>query len=93
MGRLLFSVKIEGESCWPYLIPNKEYFATNLFKPKIGDFIVFQNPKNEKETFVKRVKEIDNNSYFVAGTVSWAESSKNFGKINKNSVLGKILLI
>ncbi|MCH8741524.1 hypothetical protein IH779_01350 [Patescibacteria group bacterium] len=88
---LIFSVKVEGESCWPHLVPGRNYFATNLLKPKIGDFIVFQNPKDQIEIFVKRVKEIKNNSYFVEGTVSWAESSKNFGEVNRNLVLGKIL--
>lgn len=91
MGRLLFFVKIEGESAWPQLIPQKRYLATNLFSPKTGDFIVFQNPKNRKEIFVKKVKETKNDSYFVEGTVSWATGSKNFGRVNKNLVLGKII--
>ena len=86
-----FSVHIEGESAWPELISGKNYFATSFFKPKVGDFIVFQNPKNQKEIFVKRVAEIKNNYYYVEGTVSWATSSKNFGEVNKNLVLGKIL--
>lgn len=90
---LVFSVKVEGESCWPQLIPGKEYLATNLLKPKVSDFIVFQNPKNQREIFVKRVAEIKNNSYCVEGTVSWAESSKNFGEVNKNLVLGKIIFL
>ena len=91
MGRLLFSVKIEGESAWPELIPGKRYLATNLLKPKIGDFIVFQNPKNRKEMFVKKVSEVKNDSYFVEGTVSWATGSEDFGPVNKSLVLGKIL--
>ena len=88
---MLFSVKIEGVSCWPYLIPEKKYFATNVLKPKIGNFIIFKNPKNQKEIFVKRVKEIKNNFYFVEGTVSFAKSSKDFGQVHKNLILGKIL--
>ena len=88
---VLFSVKIEGESCWPHLIPGKKYLATNLLKAKIGNFIVFRNPKNQKEIFVKKVKEIKRNSYFVEGTVPFATSSKNFGPVNKNLILGKII--
>ncbi len=90
---LIFLVKVEGESAWPNLVPEKRYLATNLLKPKVSDFIVFQNPKNRKEIFVKKVKEIKNNFYFVEGTVSWSESSKNFGQVNKNLVLGKIIFI
>ena len=88
---MLFSVKIEGVSCWPYLIPGKKYFATNVLKPKIGNFIVFKNPKNQKEIFVKKVKTIQGNSYFVEGTVAFATSSKDFGQVHKNLILGKIL--
>ena len=89
----IFLVKIEGESAWPELVPGKSYLATNLLKPKVSDFIVFKDPKNRKETFVKKVKEIKNNFYFVEGTVSWSESSKNFGQVNKNLVLGKMIFI
>ena len=47
---LIFKIKIEGESAWPKLIPQKIYWATNLFKPKINDFIIFKNPKNRGTT-------------------------------------------
>lgn len=86
-----FSAHIEGESAWPELIPGKNYFATSFFKPKVGDFIVFHNPKNLKDIFVKKIKAMKSNSYFVTGTVSFAESSKSFGWVNKDLVLGKIL--
>lgn len=89
--RLIFLVKIEGESAWPELMPERLYFATNFLKPKIGDFIIFKNPKNQKEILVKRIKSTRKNSYFVQGTLPWAESSKDFGQITKDLILGKIL--
>ena len=89
--RILFSVTIEGESAWPVLVPSKRYFATCILKPKVGDFVVFKNPKNEEEIFVKKVRTIERGGYFVEGTVSWSSSSKEFGCIPRNLVLGKII--
>jgi phage repressor protein C with HTH and peptisase S24 domain len=88
---LVFLVKVEGESGWPELIPGKLYLATNLIKPRVDDFIVFQNPDNQKEFFIKKIKEIKDNSYFVEGILPWAKSSKDFGPINKKLFFGKII--
>jgi len=87
----MFLVKIEGESAWPDLISGKSYLATNLLRPKIGDFIVFKRPRNQYEIIVKRVKEIRRGGYFLEGTLPWAESSKDFGLVNKKLILGKII--
>ncbi|MBS3158592.1 hypothetical protein J4206_04865 [Candidatus Woesearchaeota archaeon] len=90
--RIIFTVKVYGESCWPELVPSKRYLATNLFKPKIGDYIVFKTRFDE--TFVKKVHDINkgkDESYFVTGTVSWGDSSREFGLVDKNSVIGKLL--
>ncbi|MCP6719338.1 MAG: S26 family signal peptidase [Patescibacteria group bacterium] len=89
--RLIFSVEVEGESAWPELIPEKTYLATGIKKPKVGDFIVFLNPENNKEILVKKIKSIEDNYYFVSGNVSWANSSKDFGLVPKELVLGKII--
>ena len=90
--RLLFLVKIEGESLWPELIPGKRYAATSLGKPDIGDYLVFKNPGNNGQTFVKKIRDIRDGAYEVAGTVPWASSSNEFGLILRNSVVGKIIL-
>ena len=87
----LFTVSVEGESAWPALLPSRQYFATCLLKPKIGDFIVFHNPKNKEEIFVKKVRAIERGGYFVEGTLSWASSSEDFGIVPKELVLGKII--
>lgn len=90
-SRVLFWVKVNGESCWPILIPGRKYLATNLLSPRLGSFIVFKNPKNKDEIFVKRITRIFDRGYAVDGLVSWASGSENFGLVNKNHVLGKIV--
>ncbi|MBI4086259.1 MAG: S26 family signal peptidase [Candidatus Liptonbacteria bacterium] len=90
---MLFLVKVEGESLWPELIPGKRYLATSLFKPNAGDYVIFKNPKNRKEIFVKKVKKIIADSYEVSGIVPWANSSREFGLIPKTLVLGKLILL
>ncbi len=89
LSRILFTVKVYGESCWPELVPGRKYLATSLIKPKIGDYVVFMTKHGE--IFVKKVTEIKNNSYFVEGRVSWSESSKNLGLINRENVIGKLM--
>ena len=95
--RILFTVQITGESCWPELVPSKSYLATNLLKPKSGDYIVFTNKFDE--LLVKRVKYIKkdkikkgDDSYFVTGNVSWSEDSNTLGLINQNNIIGKLIL-
>lgn len=94
---ILFIVRVTGESCWPELVPSKRYLATNLIKPRIGDYVVFKTKHDE--IFVKKIMEIredsvkkGNYSYFVSGNVSWGESSREFGMVEKNNVIGKIFL-
>ncbi len=91
--RAIFLVKVEGESAWPELVPEKLYFATNLIKPKKGELVVFKNPKDKKEILVKKIKLIKKNLYFIEGTLPWSESSKSFGLVNKDLILGKIIFI
>ncbi|HIH42439.1 TPA: hypothetical protein HA246_02225 [Candidatus Woesearchaeota archaeon] len=93
LKRILFTVKVYGESCWPELIPSKRYLATGLLNPKVGDYIVFKTKYDE--IFVKKVKEIKkgkDDSYLVSGTVSWSDTSKNLGMIKQENVLGKLVL-
>jgi len=89
--RLLFLVKVEGESAWPELVPEKIYFATSLLRPKIGNFIVFKNPKNNEQNFVKKIVKITPAGYEVQGLSSWSSSSEDFGLVNKKSILGTLI--
>ena len=88
---VLFLVKIEGESGWPILIPGKTYYATNILRPRIGDFAVFRNPKNQNEIFVKKVTAIRKNGHRVKSAVSWGTSSNDFGVVLSQSILGVVL--
>ena len=87
----LFLVKIRGESMWPALIPGKTYLASGFLKPRKGDVIIFRNPKNSDEVLVKRIVDGQDHGYKVDGTVSWASSSNDFGRVPRECVLGKIL--
>ena len=88
--RLLFVVRVEGESGWPYLVPGKRYLASSLFVPRTGDWAVFRNPKRREEIFVKRVASAHDNLYIMEGAVSWAASSSDFGAVSRALILGKI---
>ena len=90
---VFFGVRVEGESAWPYLIPGKEYIASRFFSVKTGDFIVFRNPRNSEGIYVKRVIEKKGESYRAGSTVSWGSSSKDFGLIAKQHILGKLLFV
>ena len=90
--RIFFLVKVEGESLWPELVPGKRYLATSVLKPRAGDYLIFKNPKNLQEIFVKKIKNILDDSYEVSGTVPWSNSSREFGLVPDELVLGKIIL-
>jgi hypothetical protein len=89
--KLLFIVKIEGESAWPALLPSSRHFATGLLRPKIGDFVVFKNPKSEEEIFVKKVSDIRDGLFFVESVLPGGSSSREFGLVPERFVLGKII--
>src|SRR3989344_9359154 len=89
-SRLLFSVRVHGESAWPALYSGGCYLASSLVRPNMGSFIVFKNPRNSTETFVKQVKSVHDMGYEVGGLVSWSSSSKDFGIVPKELVLGTI---
>ena len=88
-----FLVHVHGESGWPILVPGKKYVASHWGKPKKGDFIVFNNPRNTSETLIKRVVATEHGGYRVESMVSWGSSSRDFGLIEKKNVFGKILFI
>ena len=75
---------------WPRLKPGRFYFASGWLKIRIGDFIVFKNPVDPSQKLVKKVEAIESNGYLVNGTVSWSTSSKDFGLITQDLILGRI---
>lgn len=75
LRNLLFKVKIFGESCWPELVPGKIYLATSLKKPRIGNYVVFKNPKPEEpEYIIKKVKAAEGDKLTLGGVVSWSSA-------------------
>jgi len=76
---------------WPDLVPGRSYWASSLRRPRAGNFIVFRNPKNERETFVKKVIAIPGDGYEVSGTVPWGTSSGNIGLVPPTLVLGHLI--
>lgn len=88
---LLFTVRVGGESMWPALIPGRKYLATNLLQIRKGDFAVFRNPSNPSQIFVKKIAEICGEKCEMKSLISWGISSMDFGDIQKQNILGKLL--
>lgn len=91
MPRILFRVRVSGESCWPSLAPGRLYLASALIPAQKGDFIVFKSPTNSGQILVKKILGMREQNYEVGSTVSWGLSSKDFGIIDKRHVLGKVV--
>ena len=91
MNRYLFSVKVEGMSMWPRLVPGWRYFATSLLSPRVGDTIVFRNPQNVAQIFVKKIIKREHDGYTVRGERPGSTGSGDIGVINKKLVIGKIV--
>lgn len=89
--RLLFVVQVEGESGWPLLIPGKRYLASNLLRPRQGDFIVFRNPASPSEILIKQLTSREGKGYRVESVRSWGTSSGQLGVIPRALLLGKLL--
>ena len=89
--RILFRVRVSGESCWPALVPGRMYWASALGRIQIGSFVVFRSPADQEQILVKRVCEVRAEGYEVDSTVSWGLSSADFGVVEKQRVLGRII--
>lgn len=86
--RMLFRVRVTGESCWPVLVPGKSYWASALAQVRTGDFIVF---RKSDQLLIKKILEARADGYRVGSTVSWGSSSRDFGIVGRRDVLGKII--
>lgn len=91
-SRLLFVVRVEGESLRPWLVPGRRYLASSFFVPKVGDIAVFRNPCAPQEVFVKRVAAVRDGAYIMKSTVSWGSSSDDFGIVPRRLIVGKLIL-
>ena len=86
----LFFVRVEGESLWPVLVPGRRYLASRWGVLRVGDCAVFRNPKEKQEIFVKRVAGQSRDGYIMESAVSWGASSRDFGPVPREFILGKI---
>ncbi len=79
----------------PTLKEGKSVLVSTLpylfFSPKIGDIIAFKE-SNSKKILIKRIIKSENGKYSVLGDNSGDSlDSRNFGKIDKNSIIGKVV--
>lgn len=83
---------ISGNSLYPFYKDGQRVVCRKVFrgtKIKVNDTIVF-----EKEAYgmmIKRVKSIDQNSYFVEGTDPMSIDSRHFGALKLNEIKYKVL--
>ncbi len=83
--------KVADESMYPAL-NSGDYLLVNKLARKFsaGDIVVF---KHHDKFLVKRIGKIAGDEFLVVGdNVSMSKDSRMFGLINRNSIVGKVLL-
>ena len=86
--------KVRGRSMLPsfregdyLLVCNIAYLLSSLKK---GDVVIARHP-SDKQLILKRILKIKDKKYFLAGDNQKDSSdSKNFGKVNRKSLVGKV---
>lgn len=92
---LLGIVQIEGHSMLPTLSPGQLVLVSSLpylfSNPRIGDIVVFTHPK-ENILYIKRLKKIIDEKYFVVGDNHVdSHDSREFGFIERKDIVGKVI--
>lgn len=87
--------KVSGESMLPVLKSGQYILAESasylFFEPKIGDVAVVQSADGRK--IIKRVTAKIEGNYFLTGdNYENSYDSRNFGLVNKELILAKVLL-
>lgn len=92
---LLRKFKVLGHSMEP-TIQNGDltiisFIPYLFFSPKINEIIAF---KNKDKVFIKRITSISNDKFKVEGdNKKDSLDSRNFGLIEKNDILGKVIYV
>lgn len=89
---ILSRFKVQGHSMLPTLKPSQEIIISSLpyffSEPKTGDLVAF---KSEGQYIIKRIKFTKSDEYKVEGDNK--TDSRDYGWINKNSIIGKVVYI
>jgi hypothetical protein len=93
LRNMLFRVRVEGESGWPHLVPGKIYWASSLRAPRVGGWVVFNDPRLPERVLVKRIAAVHPEGYEVQSAVSWGTSSREFGTVPRAAVRGALLFV
>jgi len=84
--------KVSGDSLYPYYKNGQRVVCRKVFKGtkiKVDDTVVFE--KDAYGMMIKRVRSIDNNTYFVEGTDPMSIDSRNFGALKLKEITYKVL--
>jgi phage repressor protein C with HTH and peptisase S24 domain len=84
--------KISGDSLYPYYKDGQRVICRKVFKDtkiKVDDIVVFE--KDAYGMMIKRVKSINDNTYFVEGTDPMSIDSRNFGVLTLKEIKYKVL--
>ena len=74
-----------------FVLVNK--WAYLFREPAKGDVIVLKHPRDKDKFLLKRVEEIRDSEYFVAGdNRDFSQDSRHFGPIKKDLIIGKVWL-
>ena len=91
--------RVSGLSMCPCLLDGEEVIAkVKDYNLQVNDVIVLYHPFRSKLIMIKRIKQImvdkerENKKYFVQGdNISASTDSRNFGWINENLIIGKVI--
>lgn len=72
-----------------YVLVNR--WAYTFRNPVKGDLIVLKHPQDGSRFLLKRVEEVRDAEYFVAGdNTDFSQDSRHFGPIRKDLIIGKV---
>ena len=76
---------------WPVLVPGAIYWASVLVGPREGNIVVCRDPRYKKRFMVKRIEAVGKNGYWLKSEVSWGSSSKDFGIVSPDAIMGTVI--